>query len=312
MESAISPAFARLLEARRERFNSAFAQARRSRRALNGADFLDHLRVSVDPVVAALGDSLDLEKLVEALYDLSLELVGTEVLGPRSRFPQVATGWGRLLPRLGPLLVRHPRQVTASITNALTHLSRFGRPDEWIDSMSELGPGCPDLPTLLKLGQVLAWRAGLAHYREAALALWAELPVGLARAAMGVAPEPALVRAMTEDPWLKPGAPVSSGELRVVGRLGSFRGFGGPFIAPPTVRYAGGHLFHVTDGEEDWLLAADCYGACLHRSSPPPQTKEPRGCPKLPEALGAVKSRAVAPRTVAVTKELSHAVFLLA
>ena len=49
--------------------------------------------------------------------------------------------------------------------------------------------------------------------------------------------------------------------------LGAFRGFGGPFRAPPQVALQQGQLV-VSSAEEAWLLAIDAFGATFHRASP--------------------------------------------
>ena len=56
MEGLIGPAFARELEAGRDRFNARFAQARRAFPGLDGGAWLDCLRHRVDPIVSALAD----------------------------------------------------------------------------------------------------------------------------------------------------------------------------------------------------------------------------------------------------------------
>ena len=80
-EEGLSPAFAAVLQARRDRYNAAFAAARHRRPALKGPVFLEHLRTNVDPIARALppeGRGL----VCDVLYDLSLELVGCDLLRP--------------------------------------------------------------------------------------------------------------------------------------------------------------------------------------------------------------------------------------
>src|SRR2546423_1862172 len=81
------------------------------------------------------------------------------------------------------------------------------------------------------------WRAGLAHYRAGALAVCAQLPPALARAALGLPPDARigledLIARLMADPWLEPATlagPAHARELRIVARAGAFRGFGGLF-----------------------------------------------------------------------------------
>src|SRR5262249_14803341 len=129
------------------------------------------------------------------------------------------------------------------------------------------------VPTLLQAGKVCAWRAGLAHLREGALETCGRLAPKLARAALGLSPAAkslpleTVVQELRADPWLDPAslgkAPAPEKRLRVVGAVGAFRGFGGPFLRPPRVAYAEGH-FLASDGERCWVLCADRFGATLH------------------------------------------------
>ncbi len=302
------------LLARRERFNTAFALARRSRPRLDQQAFSQHLLEVVDPIVERCRENSD--QVVEVLYDLSLELVGTELLG---RYPAVVRGWERLLPRWSAWLSAQPRRLTASLTNALVELSPY-RPQFWIDKMGELT--FESLEQLLACGQVLAWKAGLAHYREGALEVARQLPSELCQSLLGCSPQ--VLDELVEQPWRDPqgGQPE---RFQVVARVGSFRGFGGLFIRPPEVTSAGRDRFFVSDGEERFLLAADLFGATFHRVD--------LSLPAAPDAERDIlfgdgglrlegqwlegnfrqpKSVAVGPTTLAMTFARSHSVWLVA
>ena len=230
------------------------------------------------------------------LYDLSLDLLAREFIGPRSRYPFINAGWRELLPALGSHIVDSPRAVVGSITNALYNLSvePGARPQAWLDSMRALAPLCAGVPSLLQAGQVAAWRAGLAHYRQGALALCRQLPPPLALAALGVqtasvakagdlAPGDlnTLLERLAADPWLHPANAFTANrprELGIVARAGAFRGFGGLFMAPPVVTASGEHfvalsprpLLPMGAGETRWLLTADVFGATFHRAGDVP------------------------------------------
>lgn len=334
--TALPVSFARALEAGRERFNALFAQARRDTPRLDPDAFTEHLRRNVAPIVEAVaGVAPDrLGDVVEVLYELSLELVGKEILGPRTRYPALNDGWGRLLPALPRLLAAEPRWLAGSLSNALHQLSTTpdARPTEWIDTLLDLGPRCADIATLLDVGKVAAWRAGLAHYRDGALQTGATLEPSLVRRALGLSAEgPALeelVNRLRDDPWLRPAdaaRPASAKQLNLVRRVGAFRGFGGSFLRPPRVVVSEGQFF-VADGESCWLLTADHFGATLHRAGidlPDPGKnarfhvesdgkvvygKHHRGFDELKNRT----SFAATATTLAVTVPLSHSVFLVA
>jgi hypothetical protein len=109
--------------------------------------------------------------------------------------------------------------------------------------------------------------------------------------------------------------------------VGAFRGFGGLFLAPPSVACPGGQ-FVVSDGDDHWLLFADRFGASFQRAASPPSGKPKMSQPyfqlSLEGQLSKGKLHATFPElersqssaanetTLAVTTPLSHAVYLLA
>lgn len=275
-------ALALALERGRGRYNARVAQARRegpldlSRLARALAD---DVAPAVQAVAAALPRSAD--TVAESLFDLALELSARDVLGAGGRHPGVEAAWRELLPRLARHLAEAPRRVAAAITNAALHLESMPgvRPAEWRDALGALADACPDATALLAGGQVLAWRAGAAHWRESALRVWDGLPAPLARAALGLpsgdaTPPETLRGQLTRDPFRRPGAREDRPVLRRLGRVGGFRGFGGPFLAPPRLVSDGARLWAI-DGEDAYALHADCFGAALLRAAGAPGRSAP-------------------------------------
>jgi hypothetical protein len=334
MEKLITGALARALEEGRPRYNALFAQARHATPTLDPRAFADHLRDTVAPVVEAVA-AVAPERagaVTDVLYEFSLDLVAKDFL---TRHPALARGWLTLLAGLPRHLAATPRQFAGSVTNALYNLAQTpgARPVEWAAELLRLGELCADVPALLEAGQVCAWRAGLAHYRDGALAACARLEPRLARAALGLAaadgdaPLDELLRQLRADPWLHPaavGRPAKK-RLRLVARVGAFRGFGGAFLRPPRVACADGQLL-VSDGETCWLLCADVFGATLHRTAADlPADGTPGRSPvdargkvthagenaAFAELRGSSSAAACGP-TLAVTLPLSHVVFLVA
>lgn len=335
MSDVITGALAAVLEARRDRYNALFAEARQRRPRLAPAAFADVLRVTVAPLAAAVAAAAPerLTPAVDALYELALDLTGQDLLGPGARNPHLVNGWGTLLPGLARFVAEAPRGVGGAISNALYNLAATpgARPAEWSGLMLRLAEVSPDAAALLTAGQVAAWRAGMAHYRAGALAVSRTLPPTLVRVALGLpaAPDPVekLIEALAADPWLdlaQRHVPPSARQLRVVARVGAFRGFGGEFLRPPIVEAAGEHLL-VSDGEAAWLLVADRFGATLHRRTGVSTTalrapfalakdgtvKAEGQSVRFAELAGAT-SHAATPHTLAVTTALSHAVTLVA
>jgi hypothetical protein len=337
--------FAKILEDQRSRFNAKFAEARRFRPKLDPNTFLDHLHTTVAPVVEAVsGTAPDrAAEVADVLYDLSLDLLGQELLGPHSRYPAIREAWTHLLPRLPQSVAAAPREFVGSVTNALYQLSLEpgARPGEWMGGLLGLEPLCPDVATLLRAGQVLAWRAGLAHYRLSALEICRRLDPRVAAAALGLPSEASqppldkLLDALIADPWRRPDFDFQprSARLQIMARAGAFRGFGGLFIAPPTVGlappnagWADDHIV-VSDGASRWLLFADRFGVTFQRTELQPQRARSSRNGFQADVTGAVRkdghqqifpelanlaSAASTPTTLAAATSLSHAIYLIA
>ncbi|MCI0486287.1 MAG: hypothetical protein L0229_06770 [Blastocatellia bacterium] len=341
MEKLIEGALAEALKRNRDRFNTKYALARRSVPALLPEAFAEHLRSTVSPIADVVGSHFVdcVDAVVDALYDLSLELVGKGFLGEQTRYPALLDGWRKLLVAVPHFLVSDPALVCGSVSNALYNLSTTAgaRPGEWIKGMIQMGWICSDAASFLEAGKVIAWRSGMAHYREGALEACRKLDPDVARAALGVmdvksaAPIDVILDRMARDPWQHP-ATVDHGMgrkkvLKIVSRAGAFRGFGGLFPAPPRVAVRGGE-FLVFDNETWWTLTADLFGSTLHRVGPKipglkneinPAFKIDSSGRVLKESEGArfpalskSSSSASNETTLAVTVPLSHSVYLVA
>jgi hypothetical protein len=328
-------ALALALERERGRYNARVAQARRGApldlprlaRAL-----AEDVAPAIDAVAAAAAGRVD--AVTEALFDLCVDLVARGLVGPgaEARHPELQAAWRELLPRLARHLAEAPRQVAAAITNAALRLEAMPgvRPAEWRAWLGELADPCPDAAALLACGQVLAWRAGAAHWRDSALRAWDALPAPLAVASLGLPPggvtdREALRRAMAADPFAPPGAKTGRPRLRLLGPVGGFRGFGGPFLAPPRLLSDGERLWAV-DGQDGYALHADCFGRTVVRAPSPP-ARSARGAEvrleddgtlavgdlraRFPELAGAEAAIAAGP-LIAVLPPHSHRVVLLA
>ncbi|HET7463536.1 MAG TPA: hypothetical protein VFJ82_19945 [Longimicrobium sp.] len=333
MPTALAPAFAGFLRNARDELNARFAEARRLRPDLDGEAFAAFLRDTVDPLVAAV-DAVQPAFAVDvarAGYELGLELVGQGLAGPAGREPALEQGWREVGTAAAALLAAAPERVLAAIGNALHQLAATpgARPAEWIQAMRTLAPRCAEPDAFLTLGQVAAWRAGMAHFRAGALAAADRLPPELALAALRASGSDwgEARRRLAADPWFDPAAAEARG-VRVVARAGAFRGFGGLFVQPPAVAAAGEH-FLVRSGEECWLLTADAFGATFHRATDA-ERANPRPAPvppgvtasgttltidgariDLPE-LGEIGGVAANGTTLALTSPFTHAVLLVA
>lgn len=267
----LSEAFVNVLAARRGEYNAQFVAARRAAPELSEEAFKAFLEGSLDPLVravAAVHHNAVLET-VDAGYAIGLELVAQRLAGPRAHHGYLDQAFRELFPALARFVAAAPDALLPRLCNAVHQLASVPgtRVADWSRSMAQLGPHSGSVEQLLELGQVCGWLCGLAHYRTAALELCGRLPPPLLAALFGVQPDAvghALAR-LAADPWHVPSTPALG--LRLAGTFGGFRGFGGPFLAPPRVARVGQALF-VTSGDDAWLVTLDAYGCTLHRARP--------------------------------------------
>jgi hypothetical protein len=287
----VSAALASILRSGRSDFNARFMAARRLYPDLQVEPFTEFLGTAIDDLVSAVA-AVGADRLGEvtmAAYDAGLELVGQKLAGPGSRWAVVEEAWRRVLPGVAPLIATGSVYLIPAVCNAVHQLASTpaARPLQWIEITEQLGPQCADAGTFLKLGQVAAWRVGLAHFREGAIVAADALPETLALAAVGAQSDsrwPEVRGQLLASPWFDPGAArKETAEIRSVAQVGSFRGFGGLFLEPPLVASTGQH-FLVNSNGECWLLTADLFGATFHRASIA-EFETAKGEARLPSAL---------------------------
>lgn len=261
---SVCAAFARVLSAGRRQFNTRVEEARRRAPGFDAAVFSDFLRDGVDGVIVAVEETAPARTMAVALaaYDIALSLCVHGLAGSSARTSLLNEAWSRLFPRLAARIAEQPQDVLGALSNAAVHLVSVdgARGDEWLGWMAELGPQAENTAQLLDLGKVLAWRCGLAHFRQGALAAVDELPASLQLAALGAPTDgswPALRAALAADPWAS-----AQPRRRHGWRVGAFTGFGGRFAQPPELRVAADG-FLVRSGTRHFLAVADACGAVL-------------------------------------------------
>ena len=267
----LSPALSGVLAARRSLLNQRAAQARQRWPGLDMAAFADFVVNTLDPLCVAVEtvDAGATPMVAETGFELGLELVAQGLAGPKARLPWVNQAWRQLAPAVAPQLARAPLAVLGSLSNAVLRMDGVAgvRVAEWMAAMTPLAARCDDLPTLRTLGALCAWRAGMAHLREAALAQADTLPPALAAAALGVAEAqwPAARTRLQAERWWNPHTDAIDPQGQT---LGGFSGLGGPFATPPELR-AGSNGFFARSGERHYLLMADAFGAVVLPASAP-------------------------------------------
>jgi len=287
------------------------------------AAFGAFLRDGVDPLVVAVAAAAPERAggATLAAYDMALELVGHGLAGPAAKNPFLNTVWRELAPQLSTLLSTAPIDVLGMLSNAAVHIASVAgaRPAQWQRELAALAPQIATLAQLRAVGQVLAWRAGVAHFRPGALAAADTLPPALALAAFGEpgASWPQVHAQLLGNPWR------GNAEGR---EFGSFTGLGGDFGTPPQVR-AAADGFIVRSAERHYLLVADAFGAVLHSATAQEFEQVPNEQPSSVRVDGAnlhIGARSIVldvppgdiaiaanAHTVAITSPWTHAIRLL-
>lgn len=322
------------LEKNREKLNASFAAMRKAGTPIDPGAFMEHLQNTIAPIVDSVARDIPerANGLLDALFTVSLELYSRSLLGPGSRHSVVTDVWNQILPKIPTLLMRDPRRIAASLSNAGYNLgsSRSARPTFWISEMTRLSLHCTSVQEFLEAGKIAAWRAGMPQYRNGALAAAQSLAPAIAAESLEL-PRGTKADAITKilermraDPWAAPSDPVGTAPARLVARTGAFRGFGGEFARPPKV-WASKNCLYVSDGDSNWQLVSDRYGSMFARiDSPPREERTPPdirvtpagaitwGADKLQAPVSEISAWACDHHTLALTAASSHHVFLFA
>jgi len=262
----VSAAFGAALAAQRRELNALAAEARRSYAGFDQAAFTHFLVEAVDPLVQAVAARAPecIQGVVTAAYRMGLDMVGQRLADGTPRTSNLIQAWATLMPHYASLVARAPEQMLGMLSNAVLHLDALPgvKGERWRRDMAALAPQVDSLEHLRVLGQVLAWRAGAAHFRQGAIAAADTLPEALGLAVFHAADYGSWQQvrdSLLQDPWWRS---ATDPDAVTTHMAGSFAGFGGPFIAPPRV-VAAGACFLVRSGERDFVLHADAHGAVL-------------------------------------------------
>ena len=270
---AVSPEFAHILRAGRPQFNARVSEARRRYPGFDQQAFAEFLQLAVDPLLQAVHRVAPDACTAVAMdaYDIGLNLIGRDIAGPKVRSPLINTLWLEILPLLAPQIAEKPQLLLGALSNALVNIEGLpqARPQQWLQSLRELGPQAASAEQLLLLGVLAAWCAGAAHFRNAALNSAAQLPAQTAQRILGLENTHALNAVLSElhrNPWHI--AQLNTPEAQnLQHQVGGFSGFGGGFSEPPQLR-VNQDGFVIKSGERYQLLVADGFGSvCLPASA---------------------------------------------
>jgi len=267
-QATISVALAEVLATHRSQLNAHVAEARHRYPAFDTAAFSAFLKTGLDSIAQSVSE-LAPERTVPvvlAAYDIALELVAQELAGSAARNSLIERLWVSVAPRYARLISQDPINVLGLLSNAVLHVSNTpeARVEDWLFGMSTMAEHVDSINNLRSVGQVMAWRAGLAHFREGALHCADAMPEAMALRAVGAdgAQTWQEVRdKFRSDPWWSPDA--KRQEISRAGiDVGQFTGFGGTFAQPPEVR-AAANGFLVKSLSRYSFLVADAYGSLL-------------------------------------------------
>lgn len=266
----LTPAFTEVLRGGRAEFNRRFAVGLQRYNGIDPAAFSELLTGPVDHIVGTVAkvDNGAVPALADALFDLSLALLGQRWIGTGGRAPAVLTGWELIADKAPGLLAQQPQSLLTAIANALVHWSSFGGGEYWLRTLATLAPRARSADELLRAGQVAAWRHGLAHYRDSALERARQLDPELLALALTVPPadwKDEMLTRMARNRWYRPDKPPQAAP-RVMLRVGAFVGYGGRFAEPPLVGSIDGELLLHSAGQR-YSLHADVFGANVQAHS---------------------------------------------
>lgn len=265
-----------ILKAGRETLNAKYFTMNAYGHPIDQDDWREHLQKVILPLVEKIlvQQPESAWKVLESLYDVSLELFSTGAFAKNRIDHQTMELWTQVLPHLPQALVKQPRLISASLSNAVLALSRTSSnvASAWVDILARSTSSLIFPEEVLKFGQVAAWVAGTPNFRRSCLPLLAELSPHHKALLLG---EPGAVTthdaenffaAFARSPWpVHPKQPQTLKEqpIRRVACTGNFIGLGGKFTLPPKVCLADQQI-HVILEEEDsvsvWRLEADCFG----------------------------------------------------
>ncbi len=265
-KTPLAPVVKQLLTEMREQLNSQYRQRVALGARIDTRSWLEHVSSCIAPTVEqvhALSPDRSKETL-HVLYDIGLDLFVLGHFSDTGKSMRLLELWRDAFPKLASVLAQSPRTVIGSLSNAVLYLNQWSdaKTERWIAMLGTHGPNCGNSKQLLGCGQFLAWIAGLAHLRSAALDIASQLPLSVLRSTLGLSgsvSEPEALSYLVKlasNPWA---LPTHERGIREVARCGDFRGLGGPFIHPPRLFLIDG-VIHLTDGTRQWRLHADRFG----------------------------------------------------
>ena len=202
---SVSAVLATELKAARGPLNARVAAAQ-AQSHFDTAALAGFLRERLDPLAQAV-EAVAPERttaMVGAGFEMALTLAARGLAGPAALSPVVEDTWAELGGPYARLIAEQPSAVLGGLSNAAVQIAATAgaRVERWRALMAALAAHATG-DTWRALGQVAAWRAGMAHYRDGALGAADTLraPVALAAVGAGGGDWPAVRAALTANRW---------------------------------------------------------------------------------------------------------------
>lgn len=257
-----------LLEHLAPDLNKRFASSVALGARIENLDWLHHVQSFIVPIVESVLAHVPSRgsRVLTELYDVSLELVSAGQFSDAGHSPALVRLWNSVLTQMPVAIAKEPRRIAGSLSNAVAYLSQAAPHcvDRWLDQMLRLTRDCTEPEEALSLGRFVAWTSGLAHGREAALALATRISKPLLLQALELPASTSdadLQRHLTHlahNPWFGSSKSEDS-NIQLVSTCGNFVGFDGPFANPPQVFALDGGLY-AHDKVHCWQVFADRFG----------------------------------------------------
>ncbi len=262
MERVIPEEMRRAVERNRSALNGLFDYHRSVHREPDHADIMDLFYRMASPLfVKGISPPDD---LLCGIFSAVLTLAGKGYIGNSGRYREVEEFFFSMLEAF-PSLLATEKNFAVSLFNALFNVYLKSRKvmTEWCEKMISF-TGYIDYGTFRGTGFVLAWRCGMARYREQAVETAGTLGDDAVRAIFDLNKSNDIrefVSLIKYDPWFTfPAASAGRGPVFVP--ADGFSGYGGHFKRIPSVFTVDDILF-ASDGNGVYRIYADTFGVEL-------------------------------------------------
>ena len=272
--------FKKFLVSKKQEFNKIYYIQSLNYSSLESKNFSDTLEHLIDLLSSEISEELcnkvEFYKFCEICFTKVLEMVARNFLGENSTKPDFSKTWLNFLKTSGILVFLNPEFYFIYLPNSLINLQAEKNflVENWLNELHKFIQKGYNLDLLLKLGFILAWKHGIAKYREKALEYLETLTPTEINLLFNINLKPEeksiFFYKLKNNPYQPPHLyNITSREPQLVFHLaGGFLGFGEKFYFPP--RFVNGCSNYITDGVKVYKIYSDYFGISLE----PTESKE--------------------------------------